>query len=604
MIKQISSLAATGVLAISLSACSGTPVGPVASENLQANPPSQASSQPVQAPAPTTTPFPTVELSNPHQSEAVVPAETNDAITIELNGDSASSTSENVAIDGSIVTISAAGSYSLSGTLDNGQIVVDSAAKEPVQLLLDGVSIHNESGAAIAIMDAEEVIVILSDGSENHLSDGANYVFPSAAEDEPNATLFSKADMSISGNGALTVKANYNDAISSKDGLIISGGNFTIDSVDDGIRGKDYLVIQEGEFTISAQGDGLKADNADDESKGYIKIEGGNLNIASENDAVQAETDLIVEGGSLNLVSGQGSGATLASDVSAKGLKAARSISINGGSFVIDSADDAIHTNGNIVINAGDFALQSGDDAIHADLAADINDGTIIVTRSYEGLESTNITINGGSISIKSSDDGINAAGSAASGGSRPGRPGNFYLTINGGHIVVDSEGDSIDSNGYVNMSAGTLIVNGPIMNMNAALDYDGSFTITGGLVIAAGSSGMAQTASEGSVQNALLINFDAVQEPGTLFHISDADGNEIVTFAPLKGYQSVAFSSPNLETGKSYTISLGGEYQGGSQQDGLYSGGNYQNGTVNTNFTVESTITHLGQPSRFNFRR
>lgn len=604
MMKQISSLAATSLLAISLSACGSAPAEPISAENTQVNPPTQVSEQVAQAPAPTTTPPPTVELSNPHQSEAVAPAEASDAIAIELNGDSASSPSEGVSIDGSIVTITTAGKYSLSGTLDNGQIVVDSAAKEPVQLLLDGVSIHNESGAAIAVMDAEEVIVILADGSENQLSDGANYVFPSADEDEPNATLFSKTDMTISGNGALTVNANYNDAIASKDGLIISGGDFTINSVDDGIRGRDYLIIQDGSFTISAQGDGLKSDNPDDESRGYIKIEGGNLNIASDNDAVQAETDLIVEAGSLNLVSGGGSGTTLASDVSAKGLKAARSISINGGSFVIDSADDAIHSNGSLTINAGDFELQSGDDGLHADLAAEINNGTIVVTRSYEGLESTNITINGGSVSIKSSDDGINAAGGAGSGGSRPGRPGNYYLTINGGHIVVDSEGDSIDSNGYVNMSAGTLIVNGPIMNMNAALDYDGSFTITGGLVIAAGSSGMAQTASEGSVQNALLINFDAIQEPGTLFNISDADGNQIVTFAPLKGYQSVAFSSPELKTGGSYTISLGGEYQGGSQQDGLYSGGSYQNGSVNTSFTVEGTITQLGQPSRFNFRR
>lgn len=603
MMKQISALTATVLLALSLGACGSAPAAPAGPSMPEANRPNPPSIQEVQAPAPTTTPPPTVALSDPHQSEAALEQGEDDAIRIELQGDSASSESDRVSIDGSIVTISEAGSYILSGTLDNGQIVVDSASKEPVQLLLDGVSIHNENGAAIAIMDAEEVIVVLAEESENFLSDGANYVFPDPNEDEPNATLFSKADMTISGSGALTVDANYNDAISSKDGLIINGGNFTIDSADDGIRGKDYLVIQAGQFTISAQGDGLKADNANDESKGYIKIEGGELNIASDKDGVQAETDLIITGGTLNLVSGQGSGATLASDVSAKGLKAVRSIRIDGGSFNIDSADDAVHTNGTLTINGGEFELQSGDDALHADLAAEINDGTITVSRSYEGLESVNITINGGKLAIKSRDDGINAAGSSASGGSRPGRPGNYYLTINGGSIMVDSEGDSIDSNGYVNMSGGTLIVNGPIMNMNAAIDYDGSFIITGGFVIGAGSSGMAQTASDGSGQNALLINFDEVQEAGTLFNISDADGNEIVTFAPLKNYQSVAFSSPDLETGKSYTISLGGTYQGGSQQDGLYSGGTYQGGTVNTNFTVESTVTRLGRPSRFSFR-
>ncbi|MEJ2149087.1 MAG: carbohydrate-binding domain-containing protein, partial [Chloroflexota bacterium] len=169
-----------------------------------------------------------------------------DVIPIALNGDSISADSDGVAVEGSRATISAAGTYRLSGSLADGQIVVDTEDESIVRLILSGVDLHNSTGAPIYIVSAEKVLIVLTDGTDNHISDGETYVFEDPDEDEPNAAIFSKADLTISGEGSLAVEGRYNDGIASKDGLIVASGNVTVDAVDDGIRGKDYLVVRGG----------------------------------------------------------------------------------------------------------------------------------------------------------------------------------------------------------------------------------------------------------------------------------------------------------------------------------------------------------------------
>lgn len=517
------------------------------------------------------------------------------AITVDGTGATAA---------GSTLTITAAGNYHISGALVDGQIVVDTDDEAIVRLILDGVNISSSTSAPIYIANAEEVLIVLADASQNVLADASSYVFPTPEDDEPNAALFSAADLTIYGSGALTVTGNYNDGIASKDGLVIASGTITVTAVDDGIRGKDYLVVESGTLNITAGGDGLKSDNDEDAGTGYIAVAAGVVNVTAGGDALTAENSVVISAGDFTLTSGGGSAAVIDADLSAKGIKAGVSARIDGGTFAINAADDALHSNADIIINAGTFTLATGDDGIHADATLTINDGSIAITRSYEGLESAVITLNGGNIAVVASDDGVNVAGgtdgSGMGGFGRGGRDQfavtatDYYLYINGGYLVVDAAGDGLDANGAIEMTGGTVIVNGPTESMNGALDYDAWFTMTGGWLVTAGSAGMAQAPGATSTQAALLLNLNAMQAAGTLVHLQASDGTGILTFAPSKSYQSITFSSPELTRGASYEVYLGGAADGAAV-DGVYTGGTYSGGTLYTSFTASDMITLIG---------
>jgi hypothetical protein len=430
-----------------------------------------------------------------HEEAADYVWDSSEVIDIELNGNSITVNASGVAtVDGSTVTITSAGTYRVSGSLTDGQIIVDTDDKETMRLILSGVDVGCSTSSPIYIIDAKKVIIVLEENTENYVKDGASYVFKDTAEDEPNAAIFSKSDLTIFGDGLLNVDGNYNDGIASKDGLIIKSGTIIVNSVDDGIRGKDYLIVKSGEITVNSGGDGMKSDNANDATAGYISIENGVITITSGGDAIQATTDITITGGKIALTSGGGSNTTVYSEISAKGIKANVSVTIDGGTITANSADDAIHSNDKITINGGSFTISTGDDGFHADSSLIINGGDITISKSYEGLESATITINNGRIHIMSSDDGVNVVGgNDASGFDRgPGMPpgqdpfaysSDYYLHIYGGYIYVDAMGDGIDVNGVVEMTTGTLIINGPVANDNGALDF-GSFKITGGFLL------------------------------------------------------------------------------------------------------------------------
>jgi len=526
--------------------------------------------------------------------------DTNNVTQITLNGDSITVDGTGVTISGTTATVTTAGTYYISGTLNDGQIAVNSSVAGNVELVLNGVNISNSTSAAVNIISASYVSIVLADQTQNYLSDATTYVYADANDDEPSGCLFSDESMSISGTGALTVYGNYNDAIVSKDELIIYGGTINVTSVDDGIRGKDYLLIQDGNITITASVDALKSDNDEDANLGYITIESGTLDITSGGDGLTAETDVNVAGGNITIVSGGGYTTTISDDLSAKGIKGVVSVVIDGGTFVMNCADDAIHTNGDITINAGTFNIATGDDGVHADANVVINGGTMTITNSYEGLEGANITINNGNIHLTSSDDGVNVAGgNDSSGGWTPGSGTTiaYFLYINGGYLVVNATGDGLDSNGSIQMTGGTVIVNGPTSDGDGPLDYDGTFNISGGVLLAVGSSGMAQTPSTSSTQRSVKITYSATKTAGTLIHLQKTSGGtDVLTFAPAKSYQSCVFSSPNLASGTSYKLYKGGSSTG-TVTDGLYSGGTYTAGTLTNTFTTSSIVTSVSAP-------
>ncbi|MCH1625967.1 carbohydrate-binding domain-containing protein [Fredinandcohnia quinoae] len=543
----------------------------------------------------------------------------NDTYTsIQLDGANTSFEGDGgVLITNNIITIRTSGVYVISGKLDDGQIIVDAEDKGLVRLILNGVDITSTTNAPIFVKNAEKTVVSLEEGTENVLTDGKKYVYEDSTTDEPNAALFSKDDLTINGSGTLVVNANYDNGISSKDDLKITDGTIQIDAVDDGIMGRDLVAIKEGSFTIKANGDGVKSTNDKDETKGIIVIEGGTFDIDAANDGIQAEASLLIAEGNFSIKAGGGSPNRIArregnmpkpgdentnsidtesESESMKGLKAEIEVAIGGGKFDIDTMDDAVHSNNSITILDGDLKIATGDDGIHADSAIHTKGGKINITKSYEGIESKIVTITDGNIRVIASDDGINiGGGNDGSGMDMQADSEESLLSINGGYIYVNSEGDGLDSNGSIEMTGGAVIVSGPTENNNGALDYDQSFIISGGTLIASGSSGMAMATSEESTQLSILMSYSEKQEAGKIVHLEDSDGNAIMTFTPDKDYQSIMISSPKLKKDTSYVLYSGGKSTG-NDTDGLHTDGDYQDGTKVVEFTIVDSVTWLDE--------
>ncbi|NLG26538.1 MAG: carbohydrate-binding domain-containing protein [Chloroflexi bacterium] len=571
---------------------------------------SEADVTPTLAPSATVGP-----QSNPSVEPTAIAEGEEDATTIALGAPIVIGGPGAVA-DGATVTITAGGTYVLSGALAEGQIIVDSPGKQDVVLVLAGVDLRCAVSAPLYIRDADEVEILLRTGTANRLEDGDTYVLAEGETDEPNAAIFSRADLAIRGEGALTVEAHYNDGIASKDDLIIRGGALTVQAVGDALRGRDAVIVSGGTLTLSAGADGIKATNDQDAAKGRVDISGGTLFIEAQQDGIAAETTVHISGGQVALHTGGGSvnssqtagwGAwgrppsTQSVDtVSAKGIKGLVGVTISGGVIDIDSSDDAIHSNASVTISGGKIDIASGDDGVHADATLTVTGGELTVSESYEGLESAVIRIDDGTLRVVASDDGINVAGGVDS--SAMGRPGqgvfrstgNDYLAINGGYIAVDADGDGLDINGAVTMAGGVLIVSGPTSSGNGALDYDRGFAMTGGVLVAAGSVGMAQAPDNSSTQQVIMANLATELPADTLVHIAAADGTPIVTYAPAKPYQSLVVSSPELTRGGTYHIYTGGR-SSGTPTDGVYAGGSYVDGTQVYSLTLDSIVTVAG---------
>ncbi len=575
----------------------------------------------------------------------------NDIALIEFAGDQIIYKGGGANIENDTITITSAGTFQISGRLDNGQVIVDTQDNQAVRLIFSGIDITCTTRAPIYIKNAVKTVITLVENTVNAITDGQDYILNESGE--PNAAIFSMDDLTINGQGTLFVNGNYNHGIFSKDDLRIIDGDIAVYAVNDGIKGRDSIAIKDGQITIEAGGDGLQSNNDVDLEKGNIFIEGGSVVVNAGEDGIQAENTLIISGGEVTINTSSGSenasqriewknwGQHEASTVedtegSAKGLKAGEILVITGGKLEIDSADDALHSNNTIIIDDGQINLASGDDAIHADSVLIINGGTVQVSTCYEGLESSAITINGGDIHIVAFDDGINAAsgtGNPDQGLERgmgftqpeedmPERPdfsapnqamqnpprqgmlgdGGNTLVINGGVIFIDATGDGIDINGSITMTDGTLLINGPSTNPDSALDYYDYFDISGGYLVAVGSAGgMAMAPSVSSSQYSVVVNLETIKDPGTLFHLVNQSGEEIFTFSSSRAYQSVIISSPELKDGTTYSIYIGGESTGFSS-NGLFTDGIYLPGSKVDNFTISSMVTTVGDAGEMFF--
>ena len=510
------------------------------------------------------------------------------ATFVHFEGLSATVSGSGASFKDGTLTITAAGTYVLSGTLADGQVVIDTNKNALVRVVLNGVSLSSSTSAPVYAMQARKTVVILAAGTENFVEDATDYIYTDDT-DEPDAALFAKDDLSITGSGTLHVLGNFNNGIGTKDELRIANGDIHVQAANDGIRGRDALYVLGGNVNITAQNDGLKANNSEDAAKGFIEIRGGNFDITAGHDGIQAETGLRILDGRFTLRSGGGSAAApirqenfrgwnantqtaTEESESMKGMKAGVSLHIEGGTFIIDSEDDAVHSNGDMVILGGSFTISTGDDAFHADTSLRIEDGTIDVKQSYEGLESLAIDILGGSIVIVASDDGINSSGESASvmpGGGVPGggmQGGNqprfgitegAYLRIAGGTVDITAANDGIDSNGNLLIEGGLLLLNGSSMGADGSIDLDGNFVLSGGEIITAGS---VFSSSSASTQPLLRVSYFQQYPIGTLLTIKDADGNTLLEYTSKVAFSASGFSSPAFALGETYALYINDE--------------------------------------------
>ena len=469
--------------------------------------------------------------------------------------------------DGSTVTITAGGTYVLTGQISAGQVVVN-ADGEKVQLVLNGASVTSADSAAILVRAAKKVWLTLADGTQNKLATSGSF-----AEDNEysiDGAVWCKSDLTINGTGALKVSSAEGHGIVCKDELALVSGDVEVEAARHAVQAQDAACVVAGTWSLTAGTDGIHCGDDDDAEKGSVLIVGGTVSIDAASDGVDAANVLEVDG--------------------------------------------------------GEVMVSAGDDGLHSERALQVDGGTVTVTKSYEGLEGSTVTVNGGVIDVTSSDDGVNAAGdptgdssaeatgvgasgpetdgeqpeapmgggqALAEGGQAPAKGGRTpaeggqaptdaadqaptdatgqapadaggamdydstaQVTINGGKLTIQAGGDGIDSNGDLTVTGGETYVFGPTSDGDGSLDFAGTGTVTGGVVMCAGSSGMAQNFGDASTQGSMLVS--ASGQAGDAIQLADEDGSVVASCEARTSYSCVLVSAPSVESGKTYTLSCG----------------------------------------------
>ena len=402
--------------------------------------------------------------------------DTSDATVITLDGDSISVSGTGAYVLDGNVYISQSGNYVVSGTLNDGSIVVDAEQYSKIWLMLDGVDIYSEDDAAIIVDQADKVFLTLAEGSENYIETGAEYS-DEALEDNTNGAIFSHDDLTINGSGTLTVSTDFQHGIVSNDDLIITGGTISVTAPEDGLKANDALNIASADITINVEDDGIHSD----------------------------------------------------------------------GSFYIES-------------------------------------GTVLIDSCYEGIEAITIDMVGGDVTIYPTDDGLNANGGSTDSFGMGGmgemtseetsdessdestEEEETYINISGGNLTIindsGNDADGIDSNGDIYISGGNILVSMTNTGSNNAIDFasenGGECIITGGNIIAAGSSGMVENFSSSSTQTTIIYTYSTGAEAGTLVSLKDSDGNTILTWEVPNSFSSLSLSSPEMSVGNTYTLVMG----------------------------------------------
>lgn len=513
-----------------------------------------------------------------------------------------SDTNDTTASSCTTVTISEAGTYILTGSASNAQVIIDADKETKIQLVLDNLTLSCKSSAPIYVRNADKVFITLVDGSSNTLA--ATGEFVAIDDNNIDAVIFSKDDLTLNGSGILTISSPYGHGIVSKDDLVVTGGTYTMTCAKHGLSGKNSVRILDGTFDLTVTKDGIHASNDDDENLGYIYIAGGTFTINSDDDGMHADSTLYIEDGTIDI------------QKSYEGLEG-QTITIQDGDIDIVSSDDGINaTNGSgsndSTDNQGKGGLENGQmpgdppsgdnqmpetppsgDSFDPSQNPDQNNSTdtydnstnnSIMTMNATAVTSGTQTSNSSDNAASSkntqfpdnnqmpenppSNSSADTSGSSTSQpqGNTPSGMGGFdmdadescVLTINGGTVTINADGDGIDSNGYFYMNGGTVYVEGPESNGDSALDYGISATITDGYFLSTGYSGMAQSFGSDSTQCSYMLTLSSNTSGTTTVTLTDADGNVLLSHETSKSYNSIIVSCPELEVGSTYTLTAG----------------------------------------------
>ena len=471
------------------------------------------------------------------------------ATKIALDGDSIRVDGTGATVIDSTVTISEAGTYIISGTLSDGKIIVSADKEDTVRLVLNGVEINCSTSSAIYCEQSEKTIIILAEGTTNTITDASTYVYESTDETEPDAAIFSKDDLILTGTGTLNLTANYNNGIQSKDNLLLASGSYNITAINNGLHGKDSLTILDGTYNIDVEHNAIH-------SKGNLTIEGGSYSLKAVKKGLHADQNVTVNGGTI--------------DVSEcfEGIEGL-SITINGGDINIVASDDGLNA-----ANQEDTTTTTSDNTQDKmpqgdtqNVAPQEQSDAAVITTSENTTNASNQT-DATSSATQNDQQGqmeqdgngqMPQGGGGQMGGGMDEVDEDCIITINGGKITIDASGDGIDSNGYVYMTGGEVYVNGPTSNGDGPLDYNGDFIISGGTLVAIGSSGMAQTISDTSIQNGLEVIYTQSQKAGSIVALLDSSGKELISYTSIKDYSSIVISTPTLKDGETYTLTSDG---------------------------------------------
>lgn len=529
-----------------------------------------------------------------HYSEQDLSWDTSSETAIDLSNPTAT---DGVTVEDGTLTITKAGTYKLSGEYQ-GQIKVETADSDAVRLVLDNANITNSSGAALNVVNADEVILYSASGTTNTISDGADYT--ATGEDDPDAVVYSKADLTIAGEGTLKVNGNHEDGIHTSDGLVIASGTLEVNAANTGIKGKDYVDILGGTINVTAQQDGIKSTNDTDEGQGWTRLSNGTVTVNAGDDGFKASRVVEISGGSLTVKQ------------SDEGIEA-QYINVSGGDVNVTSADDGMNASlktsnsesTDSSANTSDTANQRQNNQQQGSLPGGQQNGAsnqqqqgtgqppqgqppAVSGTSQDGTsqngasgtaQQQNNTQNqgnqnmgqppampGGNAQDGTSQNGTTGTGQQGMGqppqGGMPGGGGGTFevvdaaINVSGGNITVNAEGDGIDSNGVTTLSGGTLIVNGPSQGGNAALDTNGDLLLNGATVLSGSTADMFEAPSTNSTSGYLKLTNSSGFEQGSTVQVADSSGKVVANYKVTKSnVQLVLVSSSSIVKGQSYTV-------------------------------------------------
>lgn len=456
-----------------------------------------------------------------HYSAKDVTWDSSSEVTIDLSNPTAT---DGVTVSDGVITITKAGNYKLTGTYE-GQIKVEATSGDMVRLILNNATITNSTGAAINVVEADEVVIYTASGTTNTASDGSSY--SDTASGSPDAVIYSKSDLTLAGEGTLKVEGKYEEGIHTTDGLVIASGTLEVNAANTGIKGKDYVDILDGTITVTATKDGIKATNDTDGNRGWVRLSGGTVNISAGDDGFKAERVLEISGGTLNITQ------------SNEGIEA-QYINILDGTVNVTSSDDGINASYSTTSTSTESASTSTTQATQT-------------TQTAQG--------NQAALQAPSGSAGQAPAGGQAPSGGGAGGGGTFEvvdatINITGGTVTVNANGDGIDSNGTATLSGGTVIVNGPFTGGNASLDTNGDLLLNGTTVAAGNSGDMFEAPSTSSTSGYVKISNVSNLSAGTTVQVADSSGNVVANYKVTNSNTAlILVSSSKITKGESYTV-------------------------------------------------